>query len=155
MLGIVDCGTSNLRSVENVFAFLGTEFAVTSNAEELDRFDRLVLPGVGTFARAMQNLHEKQLPAAIQAYAATGKPILGICLGMQLLADRGTEPEPTEGLGLIPGQVIRFQDQSLRLPHVGWNTLIRNQVHPVLQGIKEDVDFYFVHSYHYQPAAVN
>lgn len=151
MIGIVDCGTSNLRSVENVFTFLGSESTITGDPALLDRCDRLVLPGVGTFAHAMTNLKSSGLDQAIREFSASGRPVLGICLGMQLLADLGTEPSETSGLGLIPGKIVKLE-ADVRLPHVGWNTVNKTQEHPLLKGVKAGVDFYFVHSYYFQAA---
>lgn len=152
MLGIVDCGTSNLRSVENVLTYLGAEYQVVGDPEALSACSSAILPGVGSFAQAMKNLNKAGLTQPIRDFCHAGRPLLGICLGMQLLADLGHEPTETPGLGLIPGEVVRFTDASLRLPHVGWNALEQKRPHRVLDVLKKGVDFYFVHSYHFQAA---
>jgi len=108
-----------------------------------------VLPGVGSFHAAMQNIIDSGWVDAIQKFAGTSRPILGICLGMQLLFEWGDEHGPTDGLGLIEGSVVRLEPmQPNKIPHVGWNNLTHVKPHPLFEGIKPQVDFYFVHSYH-------
>lgn len=124
---------------------------VTDDPEELDRADRIVLPGVGAFEDAMRNLRDRGLDEALaKAVLAEGAPLLGICLGMQLLAERGTEGTETPGLGFVAGVVARLEPTATdrRIPHVGWNEVHEQRPSTLLQGIPRDADFYFVHSYH-------
>lgn len=153
MIGILDYGMGNLGSVANAFEHLGWEHCIVSQPAAMADCQRLVLPGVGAFAQAMDNLVAHDWPAALAAEVAQGKPLLGICLGMQLLFDTGEEHGPHRGLGLLPGQVVALQPEpKLRIPHVGWNGLAYTRPHPVFDGVKEHVDFYFVHSFHCRPA---
>lgn len=152
MIGIVDYGVGNLASVRNAFDHLGFDAAVCKSPEQLKDFQRVVLPGVGSFRVAMDLLNSAGWAPVLRDYASTGRPLLGICLGMQLLFDQGDEHGPSAGLGLIPGQVIRLSPQSPnRIPHVGWNSLSRIQSHALFRGVKPQVDFYFVHSFHCVP----
>ncbi len=149
MIGIVDYGMGNLGSVANALEHLSHPAEIVTNPAELGRYDRLILPGVGSFAKAMGNIEERGWRHALIDSAAQQRPLLGICLGMQLLFDRGEEHGDTAGLGLIPGRVKLMQPaSSFRLPHVGWNSLVYARKHPLLAGVKEHVDVYFVHSYH-------
>ena len=152
MIGIVDYGLGNLASVSNLLEHLGHDARLCARPEEAKDCDRLVLPGVGSFRAGMEGLHRSGWTAALCALTAEGRPLLGICLGMQLLAGSGDEHGPSEGLGLIPGRVVRLTPCAPhKVPHVGWNSLERRQPHPLLEGIKPGVDFYFVHSYHFVP----
>lgn len=152
MIGIVDYGVGNLASVWNAFEHLGREARVCDDPDLASEFERLIVPGVGSFRSAMQTLDDTGWADALKNYAATGRPMLGICLGMQLLFDRGDEHGPTVGLGLIHGEVVRFNPcPPHKVPHVGWNNLVRIEPHPLFRGIKPQVDFYFVHSYHCVP----
>lgn len=152
MIGIVDYGAGNLASVHNALEHAGCEAEICSDASRAEKFDRLILPGVGSFNAAMKTLDETGWAEALKSYAASGRPLLGICLGMQLLLDIGLENGPTNGLGLVPGRVVRLEpDPPLRVPHVGWNALVRIAKHPLFEGAKPQVDFYFVHSYHCVP----
>ncbi|MDQ8021291.1 MAG: imidazole glycerol phosphate synthase subunit HisH [Moraxellaceae bacterium] len=152
MIGIVDYGMGNLGSVRNAFEHLGHAARIFDDPQEAAGFERILLPGVGSFAQAMRNLDERGWSPVLREVAASGKPMLGICLGMQLLFDRGEEHGDTAGLGLVPGKVIRMQPTPPnRLPHVGWNTLDHARRHPLHAGVKDHVDFYFVHSYHCVP----
>lgn len=146
-IGILDLGMGNLHSVANAIYQLGYD-PVTATAGPFDAFSHLIIPGVGQFATAMANLHARDLYSAIYGYAASGRPLLGICLGMHLLATSGTEGGLTGGLGLVPGRVDRLAvPEAIRIPHVGWNTVNQRRAHPLLAGIKPGRDFYFVHSY--------
>ena len=152
MIGIIDYGAGNLASVQNALDYLGREATICSDPNALEEFDRIILPGVGSFRVAMDILDTQKWSAFIRAFAITGKPLLGICLGMQLLFDAGEEHGPRQGLGLIPGEVIALTPQGGgRVPHVGWNNLAAIIPHPLLFGIKPQVDFYFVHSFHCVP----
>jgi glutamine amidotransferase len=153
MIGIVDYGAGNLASVRNAFDHLGNEAAVCRVPEELAQYERVVLPGVGSFRSAMGRLDSLGWTKALRQFARTGKPFLGICLGMQLLFEMGDEHGQCEGIGLLPGKVVRLAPTApCRIPHVGWNGLARIEPHPLLAGIKPQVDFYFVHSYQCVPS---
>lgn len=148
MIGILDNRMGNLRSVWNAVDELGFDPALVDDRVTLDELTHLIIPGVGHFRSAMQNLQETGRASTIRKFAASGRPVLGICLGMQLLASRGTEGGDLEGLGLIPGVVVKLPaGPGLRLPHVGWNTVHVRREHPVFRGLKPNRDFYFVHSY--------
>tara|TARA_B100001175_G_C19447900_1_gene609729 strand:+ start:747 stop:1364 length:618 start_codon:yes stop_codon:yes gene_type:complete len=148
MIGVIDYGAGNLSSVKNAFERVGEDVESFSDPNLTEKYDRLVLPGVGSFRMAMEKLNDVGWPEKIKYYVENGKPILGICLGMQLLFDEGDEDGPTKGLGLIPGKVKLMAPKSPhKIPHVGWNRLFATQSHPVMEGIKDHVDFYFVHSY--------
>lgn len=147
-IGIIDIGIGNIGSLQGALYSQGWDSQTITKADDMADITHLILPGVGSFAVAIQSLLDSGLIAPIRRHAAGGRPLLGICLGMQLLADRGVEGGAAEGLGLVPGEVIPFDiDPHLRLPHVGWNVFHPQQQHPLLRGIRADVDFYFVHSY--------
>jgi imidazole glycerol-phosphate synthase subunit HisH len=153
MIGIIDYGMGNLRSVWNALDALALDAQVISDPEALERCDRVIVPGVGAFAAAMKQLNDRGLTEAIRGFAASGKPVLGICLGMQILVSTGTEPTTTPGLDLIPGIADRLVvAPPHRLPHVGWNTIQLGRSHPLFDGVKTIADFYFVHSYAVRPA---
>lgn len=151
---IVDYGLGNLWSVKNAFEFVGAKVRVSANPAEVAAANCLVLPGVGSFGTGMQNLHTRGLVAALnEAVVEKGAHIMGICLGMQLLADGSEEAPGVRGLGLISGQVMKFRDNSLRLPHMGFNAAVpvgvdRNFFQSADGGM---LDFYFVHSYCFVP----
>lgn len=149
MIAIIDYGMGNLHSVSKALERLGCEAVVTSSPEEILAADGAILPGVGAFGDAMSNLRETGLDAVVKEYAATGKPLLGICLGMQLLFDQSEEHGKHEGLGLLPGRVVRFQGD-FKVPHMGWNELTFTQPSPLFEGL-EPGHVYFVHSYHALP----
>lgn len=142
---IVDYGVGNLKSIANAMAYLGFSTKVTGAATELERSDAIILPGVGAFPDAANKLRATGLDQTVIAQAGK-KPILGICLGMQLLFDQGEEGEPCQGLGLIGGGVSRIQT-SLKLPHIGWNTLSFPRQSPIFKGLEQGSAVYFVHSY--------
>jgi glutamine amidotransferase len=152
MIGIVDYGMGNLGSVANAFDHLGLEAEIVDHPSRLEAHDRLILPGVGSFAMAMNRLNASGWSDALRQQAAEGVPLLGICLGMQLIFDIGEEHGITPGLGLIPGRVVPLNPGAgFRVPHVGWNGLSYPRRHPLFQGVKEHVDFYFVHSFQCMP----
>lgn len=146
MIAIIDYGAGNLFSVKNALDYIGEESIVTDSAEELRRADGLILPGVGAFPDAMRMLKKSGLADAIRRETTAGKPLLGICLGMQVLFEKGMEFEATEGLGLIPGTVDRIQT-SFKIPHMGYNELKFGVSCPLLSGVEEGDCAYFVHSY--------
>jgi imidazole glycerol-phosphate synthase subunit HisH len=153
MIQIVDYGMGNLRSVLNALEALGAEARISSSAADLRAAERIVLPGVGAFGEAMARLREAGLVEPLrEEVLARGKPFLGICLGMQLLADRGFEHGEHDGLGFIPGEVRRIvpSGAELRVPHIGWNAATARASSPLFRELK-DPAFYFVHSFHFVP----
>ncbi|KAA9002353.1 imidazole glycerol phosphate synthase subunit HisH [Paenibacillus spiritus] len=149
-VAIVDYGIGNLHSVAKAIERLGQEALVTGDAAEILAADRVILPGVGAFGDAMAHLRDTGLDQAVLEVAAEGRqPLLGICLGMQLLFTRGEEYGAHEGLGLLPGRVVRFEPrEGYKVPHMGWNRLrFLQPEHPLLAGLDEG-HVYFVHSYH-------
>jgi len=150
MIALVDYGMGNLQSVRNACEHLGYRVTLASVSSDLREAERIILPGVGAFSEGMRRLKEKGLDLGLRDEVMVHrKPLLGICLGMQLLADWGTEGGETAGLGLIPGKVERLQPGGLRLPHIGWNEIKLEGKHPVFDKDLE-VDYYFVHSYFFK-----
>lgn len=149
---IVDYGMGNLGSVKRALEECGADVIISDDPAACEQVDHIVLPGVGGFADGMAALTCGGWVNALRiATQNTGIPLLGICLGMQLLADKGFEGGETDGLGLIPGEVSRLVSDTLetRIPHVGWNEVHHGTVHPLFAGIPTATDFYFVHSYHF------
>lgn len=142
---IVDYGVGNLKSVANAMAYIGQQTLVTGDPAELERADAIILPGVGAFPDAADKLRQTGLAEAVLKQAGR-KPILGICLGMQLLFDWGEEGRRCEGLGLVSGCVERIQTE-FKLPHIGWNSLTFQNNSPLFQGLDDGAYVYFVHSY--------
>lgn len=152
MIKIVDYGMGNLRSVQKAFEKLGQAATICDQATQLKAAEKLVLPGVGAFRDAIAELRRREMVAPIVDHLAAGKPFLGICLGLQLLFDVSFEDGEWPGLGIIPGQVVRFRDQpDLKIPHMGWNRLEIQGEPALLREIPRDAHFYFVHSYHVVP----
>jgi len=157
MLVIVDYGMGNLRSVAKAFEHLGLPAKISSVPADIARADRLVLPGVGAFSDAMAALTSRSLDEPILSFIASGKPFLGICLGLQLLFSTSYEDGTHQGLGVWPGQCVRFdfsdhpQAAGLKIPHMGWNTLAGQNDCPLLTGIPDSSYVYFVHSYYVVP----
>ena len=158
MIGIVDYNMGNLASVINAFAKVGVAATLESDPAKLDTYDKLILPGVGAFGDAMEHLKANGMDEAVKAFAASGKPLLGICLGMQLLFESSEEFGAHQGLGLIPGKVVAFDepqfDHPLKVPHMGWNELFQSKNEEgenrsqLFDGLPNDFYLYFVHSYH-------
>ena len=151
-IGVIDYGLGNIMSVINMMKRVGAEASVISTAEEIIRADKLILPGVGSFDKGMANIGSRDISEVLEEEVSRkGKPLLGICLGMQLLSRRSEEGE-SSGLSWIEGDVIRFDPSihgsGLKIPHMGWNTVVATQDHPIFTGIKQPMRFYFVHSYH-------
>lgn len=144
---IIDYGMGNLASVERAFERLGVDVKISSRTEDLRNAKSLILPGVGAFRDAIKLLDESGLSTVIKEEVSKGKYLIGICLGMQLLYEKGYEYGEYEGLGLIKGD-IEFLDVNLKVPHMGWNNLKFNKQDPILKYIKEDEYVYFVHSYY-------
>ena len=158
MITIVDYGMGNLLSVSRAFEAVGARALVSSTAEEIARADRLVVPGVGAFGDGMRGLMERGLAEPIKDYATSGRPLLGICLGMQLLFDSSEEFGEFGGLGLIPGRVRKVPDRGAdgrphKIPHIGWNGIVpaRDWTGTVLEGVERGAATYFVHSYAPEP----
>lgn len=147
MIVIIDYEAGNIASVLNMIRKAGGDAVVSGRPEDVERASKLVLPGVGSFDHGMTHLHAKGLPRAIKARAEASVPLLGICLGMQLLSmqsEEGIQP----GLGLINAAFKKFSDPALRVPHVGWNTVQVVKENPLLDKVGEDRRYYFVHSYY-------
>jgi imidazole glycerol-phosphate synthase subunit HisH len=149
-VAIIDYGVGNLRSVEKAFAAMNCEAVVTDDAETLRAAKRLVLPGVGAFGACMKALGERGFDQLVREQVAAGTPLLGVCVGMQLLFEASEEFGHTTGLGLLRGRVRRFS-QELLVPQTGWNQVSQRGSHPLLAGIAEGTFFYFVHSYYCEP----
>ncbi|WP_042168840.1 imidazole glycerol phosphate synthase subunit HisH [Paenibacillus gorillae] len=150
MIAIIDYGMGNLHSVSKAVERLGYEAVITADPAVIAAADGAILPGVGAFGDAMDNLRETGMDVVTKAYAASGKPLLGICLGMQLLFSQSEEHGINEGLSLLPGKVIRFQGD-YKIPHMGWNKLSFEQSEsPLFKGLEEG-HVYFVHSFHAKP----
>lgn len=154
LVGIVDYGISNIRSVGNALSAVGAEHMHVTEPMDLQKCSHLILPGDGTFAAGMQGLFDRGLADGLRTEAAKGKPILGICLGMQLLAKEGTEYGLHAGLDLIPGRVARLQpsDPNLPVPQVGWNRVYFSPSSYIAKGFGEYSTYYFMHSYAYEDA---
>lgn len=148
MVVIIDYGRGNLHSVSKAVERLGYEAVVSSDEQVILAADGVILPGVGAFGEAMAELRATGLDGTVQRFAASGKPLLGICLGMQLLFSRSQEHGDHEGLALLPGEVVRFQG-GYKVPHMGWNRLDFVKESPLFKGLTEG-HVYFVHSYHVQ-----
>jgi glutamine amidotransferase len=142
----------NLASVINAFEIVGADIAVESDPAKLKNYDKLILPGVGAFGDAMEHLKENGMDKAVKEYAKSGKPLLGICLGMQLLFESSEEFGNHQGLGLIEGKVVAFDeskfDHKLKVPHMGWNELFKQNNTALFNGLNDDFYLYFVHSFH-------
>lgn len=167
MITIIDYGIGNMRSVEKAFERVGAEVLRTDNPDDLARADHLVLPGVGAFGACANEIRRRDLIAPIKDAVDRGVPFLGVCVGMQLLFDSSDELGEHAGLGLLPGRITRFSGSmqpalvgdtdpstphsSLKVPHMGWNTLAIQQASPLLTGLAPESYVYFVHSYHAVP----
>ena len=154
MIAIIDYGVGNLFSVEKALAALGADAKITSDARTIAAADKIVLPGVGAFGDCMENLTATGLIPMIKDFVKTGKPMLGICVGLQILFEGSEESIGVAGLGLLKGKVRRIQTPGLKVPHMGWNSLtIKSPRQPLdlFQGLSEKPYVYFVHSYHAVP----
>ena len=152
MIAIIDYQMGNLRSVQKAFEKAGFKATITSDPQEVATAEKIVLPGVGAFEDAIAELHRRDLVSPIKDVIAADKPFLGICLGLQLLFDVSYEGGKFEGLGIIPGEVKRFDVESgFKVPHMGWNQANIVRQAPILDGIEFGTHFYFVHSYYVAP----
>ena len=152
MVAIIDYNMGNLASVRNAMEKIGHRSKVVSDPDELMRYPRALLPGVGAFADAMSHLKESGMDEAVKLFAASGKPMLGICLGMQLLFSKSLEFGEHEGLDLVPGEVVPFDPVLFqtphKVPHMGWNEMFVQKESPLFDRMPKDFYLYFVHSYH-------
>ncbi len=158
MTTIIDYGIGNLRSIEKALRHVGADVERTDDPQRIAEAERLVLPGVGAFGTCIGEIRRRGLEAPIGEAVARGTPLLGVCVGMQLLFEESTEGGAHVGLGLLPGRVVRFPGADadgapLKVPHVGWNTLSLRRPSPLLEGLASGDHVYFVHSYHAAPAA--
>jgi len=153
MIAVVDVCSGNLRSVERALAQVGGDVVVTRDADVVRRADKIVVPGQGAFGVFMRGLVERGLGGVLREAIASGRPYLGICLGMQILFDESEEQGPCAGLGVIAGRVERMRpsDPRLKVPHIGWNQVVFHASDPLLSGIAEGAYLYFDHSYHAVP----
>ena len=151
MIGIVDYNMGNLASVINAFAKVGSKAEVVGDPQRFKEYEKLILPGVGAYGDAMEHLRERDMIEALREYAKSGRYMMGICLGMQLLLESSEEFGSHEGLGLIKGKVVAFDktrfEEPLKVPHMGWNRLFTKD-HPLFAGLDESHYLYFVHSFH-------
>tara|TARA_B100001093_G_C26366437_1_gene816799 strand:+ start:17 stop:619 length:603 start_codon:yes stop_codon:yes gene_type:complete len=151
MIAIIDYGMGNLASVQKAFNKLGKDSLITNNAEEIKKSKVIVLPGVGAFQQGMKNLEEYNLISVLyEEVMLKKKPFLGICLGMQLIMEKGTEPENCKGLGWVKGSVEPIINKKLSVPHLGWNNVYQENESNEIDNI--DNNFYFIHSYHVIPS---
>jgi glutamine amidotransferase len=148
---IIDYGMGNLRSVEKAIAAVGGHPVITGDPDKVRKGPRLILPGVGAFGDAMENLRRGGLDNAIREAVRAGTPMLGLCLGLQLIFSHSEEFGSHEGLNLIPGNVRKFNGPDLRVPHIGWNQIEGIRPNPLLKDIPEGSYFYFVHSFYVDP----
>jgi glutamine amidotransferase len=153
-IAIIDYGMANLRSVQKAFAAVREQAQIVSTPEQIERADHVVLPGVGAFCDAVATLRKKNLAGAIVRHIQKDKPLLGICLGLQMLFDVGYEDGEHAGLGVIAGKCVRFEvdrELGLKVPHMGWNQLNVQNESPLLAGLPAGAGVYFVHGYHVVP----
>jgi len=160
MIVIVDYGMGNLRSVQKALERVGAQAQIITSPDQAQRAAGLVLPGVGAFGQAMERLQQAGFDRLVKLWAADDRPLLGICLGLQLLLSESEEFGPVQGLGIIPGKVVKFAgpayerhdgNPGLKVPHMGWNRIQVARPHPVTAGLPEDAMTYFVHSYYCVP----
>lgn len=149
MIAIIDYDAGNLKSVLKALEYLSQDAIITRDREEILNADKVILPGVGSFGDAMEKLHKYHLVDVIKEVVKNKTPFLGICLGLQLLFERSDEAKGVEGLGILDGEIIRIPDkEGLKIPHMGWNSLITNPDSRLYKGIENNSYVYFVHSYY-------
>jgi glutamine amidotransferase len=146
-VGIIDYGMGNLGSISNALSYIGVDWFISSDIQELEEADKLILPGVGAFKDAINLIKEKNIDELIHYSVNKGKSLLGICLGMQLLFDSSSEYGYHKGLGILQGDIVKF-DTDLKIPHMGWNKLNIVKKEPLFENLPNDIHVYFVHSYH-------
>ena len=147
-IALIDYNMGNLGSVAKALDFLGVKCTVVEQAAELERFTGCILPGVGNFGDGMEALRSKGFDTVLPRFIASGKPFLGICLGMQMLLESSEESPGVRGLGIFPGEVKRFRLDGMKVPHMGWNAVEFSPASPLAEGLAKEEYFYFVHSYH-------
>ena len=153
MIAIIDYDAGNLKSVEKALQSIGEDTIVSRDREEILRADKVILPGVGSFGDAMQKLRDYKLDEVIKEVTESGKPFLGICLGLQLLFERSEETPGVEGLGILKGEILRIPDhEGLKIPHMGWNSLDIKPEARLFKGLEGNPYVYFVHSYYLKAA---
>ncbi|MCI7322138.1 MAG: imidazole glycerol phosphate synthase subunit HisH [Lachnospiraceae bacterium] len=153
MISIIDYNAGNLKSVEKALLYLGQECEITRDFHRIETADKVILPGVGAFGDAMEQLKKYELDKVIREVTAAGTPFLGICLGLQLLFEGSDESEGVEGLHILDGQILRIPDQpGLKIPHIGWNSLTLQNEGCLFRGIDSNPYVYFVHSYYLKAA---
>ena len=151
MIGIIDYDAGNIRSVEKALSYLGEKTVVSRDPDILKSVDKVILPGVGSFGQAMENLHRYELVPVIRDMIEDGKPFLGICLGLQLLFESSEESPGAEGLGILKGKILKIPSSpGLKIPHMGWNSLQLQNNGRLFRNIPQDTYVYFVHSYYLQ-----
>ena len=151
MIGIIDYGAGNLKSVEKALLSMGEECLITRDAKELLSADKVILPGVGAFGDAMAQLKKYELDKVIHEIVDKNTPFLGICLGLQLLFEGSDESEGVEGLNILEGKIVRIPDkEGLKIPHIGWNSLELQNNGRLFEGLEQNPYVYFVHSYYLQ-----
>lgn len=158
MTALIDYGAGNLYSVEKALKFVGAQVEVTGRTEDLERADKLILPGVGAFGDCMKNLSATGLIPVIREQIEKKKPLLGICVGLQILFESGEESPGVEGLGIFKGEVKKIRAENLKIPHMGWNAIKfpkKNFSSKLLKNLPEKPYFYFVHSFHAVPEDKN
>ncbi len=148
MIAIIDYDAGNIKSIEKALEFLGEDFVLTRDKDVLLSADKVILPGVGAFGDAMGKLTNYGLIPTIKKIIEKKTPFLGICLGLQLLFDSSEEAPGVSGLGILPGKIVRFSDDSVKIPQIGWNKLSFPKKSPLFNGIEEGAFVYFVHSYY-------
>lgn len=150
LTGIINYGMGNIKSVYNALDYIGENVVLLEPEDDFEACSHLILPGVGAYPKAIDNIISCRIDVKLKKHVDLEKPLLGICLGMQLFSSIGYEGNETRGLDLIKGCVTKL-DVSLHVPHIGWNNIKIHHMHPICEDIKQDVDFYFVHSFHFQP----
>ena len=148
MIALVDYNMGNLLSVSKALEAVGGEIRLVDKADELEKFDSIILPGVGHFGDGMEQLRSRGFEAPLKKAAEAGKSILGICLGMQMMLESSEEAPGVEGLALFKGKVLRFPQVGEKVPHMGWNNVKIKNMHPLMVGVPDESYFYFVHSYY-------
>ncbi len=151
MIALIDYDAGNIRSVYKALESIGGDIKIVNTAEEIAEADAVILPGVGNFGDGMTKIRKFNLEQPILDAIKSGKPFLGICLGMQLLLDESEEAPGVKGLGVFKGKVVHFPEVGVKVPHMGWNDITIKSAHPCLEGICDEDYFYFVHSYFVQP----
>ena len=151
MIAIIDYGAGNLKSVHKAFDYLGAETVITSDPDVIMSAEKALLPGVGAFGDAMKQLTESGLDKVVMDFIASGKPLLGICLGLQLLFEESEETPGVKGLGYFKGKIVKIKSKDLKIPQMGWNNLKFKRDCKLFDGIKDGEFVYFVHSYYAQP----